>query len=294
MQPRDETDGGAPEGRRPRVRSGWGAAGHVGVLALMLLAGFPARAEEASGTRVAPASPAPFGTSSGEECHGAPASDAPRLASDEAQPRVCQLRGVFLSASTPELGASVRLTDVPPASATRDLHLMELNRSRIKMNMTALAVLAGWTVANIAVSTVGYFATDADLWRAFHLSNVVFNVPVLGTAVVGAILLAKQDPERLTLEESLYRGVMLERVLLVGVALDVMVSGFGVFLLERGRRIDSDHLRGWGTADVFQGVTLLLYDSALFLLNARYSSKLILMLSPEPRDGAGLAWRMRF
>ncbi|QSQ26075.1 hypothetical protein JY651_14605 [Pyxidicoccus parkwayensis] len=247
---------------------------------LLLLAALPARAEEDG--------PA------GAVCHGTPPSDAPRLSFEEAQPRICQLRGTLLSSAATDSGVGVRLTDVPAGSVERDHHLIELTQSRFAMNRKALKLLAGWSLANIAVSGVGYFTSDGDPWRTFHLSNVIFNVPVLGTVVLGAIVMAKQDPERLTLEETLSRAIMLERVLLAGIVVDVAVIGFGAFLWERGRLIGSDSLIGWGRADVFQGSVLLLFDSALFLMNARYDSKVMMMLAPEPNGGASVAMRMRF
>jgi hypothetical protein len=202
---------------------------------------------------------------------------------------------LLTAASSPsESGSGVRLTDVPAGSLERDRRLVELNTRRIAMNWVALKVLAGWTLANMAVGTVGYFIADDRAWRSFHQMNALFNVPILGTVVVGALVLAAQDPERLTLKESLRRGVMLERGLLVGITLDVLTATFGAFLWERGRRIDSGQLTGWGRSLLLQGAVLLLYDSSLLLLNARYDARLLMMLSPDSREGAGVALRMRF
>jgi uncharacterized membrane protein YeaQ/YmgE (transglycosylase-associated protein family) len=183
---------------------------------------------------------------------------------------------------------------VPATSPERDHLLVELNTRRIEMNWLAVKVLGAWTLANIAVGTVGYFVTDDRTWRAFHQMNALINVPILSTAVVGALILAAQDPGRLTLAESLRRGVMLERGLFVGVTLDVLAAGLGAFLWERGRRIDSGQLTGWGRSLVLQGALLLLFDSGLLLLNARYDTRLMMLLSPDARDGTGLAVRMRF
>jgi len=246
-----------------------------------------------------PSPTAPVATmkaSTGAECDGTRSSlnsTAPTLR--EPQPRTCSLRGVLgTGASPPGPVTSVRLTDLLAGTPERDRHLVELNSRRIAMNWTALTVLAGWTLANLAVGTTGYFLADDRAWRSFHQMNALFNVPILGTAVVGALLLAAQDPERLTLEESLRRGGRLERGLLVGVTLDVLAAAFGAFLWERGQRIDSGQLIGWGRSLLFQGTALLLFDSTLLLLNARYDARLLMMLSPGQRDGAGVALQMRF
>lgn len=86
----------------------------------------------------------------------------------------------------------------------------------------------------------------------------------------------------------------LERGLFVGVTLDVLAAGFGAFLWERGRRIDSGQLTGWGRSLMLQGALILLFDSGLLLRNARYDTRLMLLLSTDARDGAGLAVWMRF
>ncbi len=212
----------------------------------------------------------------------------------ETPPPTCRLRGVLLATASSEAAPARLLTEVPATSPERDHLLVELNTRRIEMNWLAVKVLGAWTLANIAVGTVGYFVTDDRTWRAFHQMNALINVPILSTAVVGALILAAQDPGRLTLAESLRRGVMLERGLFVGVTLDVLAAGLGAFLWERGRRIDSGQLTGWGRSLVLQGALLLLFDSGLLLLNARYDTRLMMLLSPDARDGTGLAVRMRF
>jgi hypothetical protein len=310
MHPRGRQDTGPK--RRPRGAGfSLGDASRAGLLMMALLAASPARAARVDETQEAPqpstastpapgfeaapsktATGTPLKTFTGAACSGTRPSGAEGLATTE--PPTCSLRGVLLTAAATGPETPPRLTDVPPGSAERDRHLVELNSSRIAMNWMALKVLAGWTLANMAVGTAGYFIADDRAWRSFHQMNALFNVPILGTAIVGALVLAAQDPERLTLKESLRRGVMLERGLLVGVTLDVLAATFGAFLWERGRRIDSGQLTGWGRSLLFQGAALLLFDSTLLLLNARYDARLMMMLAPGLRDGAGVALWMRF
>ena len=287
MHSRGGRDGSGWE-RRPRsVRWDWS---HVGVLVLAVLTALPARAGTSNGEQEAGATGV---ESRAGVCSGT--VPAPGLTFTGDAPRTCRLRGVLLTGSaSPAPASGVRLTDLPAGTPERDQLLMVLNTERIAMNWMAVKVLAGWTLANMAVGTAGYFIADDRTWRSFHQMNALFNVPILGTAVVGALILAAQDPERLDLKESLRRGVMLERGLLVGVTLDVLAAGFGAFLWERGRRIDSGQLTGWGRSLLFQGTALLLFDSTLLLLNARYDARLLMMLSPDPREPTGVALRMRF
>jgi hypothetical protein len=183
---------------------------------------------------------------------------------------------------------------VPGGSPEREAFVRELNAQRIGMNWVAVGVLTGWTVLNFAVGTLGWLSAEDATWRAFHQMNVLFNLPILGTAVLSALILSRQDPAELTLRESLRRGVLLERGLLVGIALDLVAAVTGAWLWERGLRKGSERLVGWGRSFLLQGVVLLGFDATVFLLNARYDARLLLQVPSGERDAAGLAMRVRF
>lgn len=75
------------------------------------------------------------------------------------------------------------------------------------------------------------------------------------------------------LYESLRRGGLLGRALLVGIALDLVAIATGAWLWERGLRKDSERLVGWGRSFMLQGLVLLGFDSTVFLLNAHYEGR---------------------
>jgi hypothetical protein len=176
---------------------------------------------------------------------------------------------------------------VPGGSPERERFLRELNAERIELNRTAVWMLTGWTVLNLGVGTVGYFTANDPTWRGFHQMNAVFNVAVLGAALGSFALLAAQEPERLDLRQSLYRGGLLERGLLVGITLDVASGLAGLYLRERGLRVGSERLEGWGNALLLQGAFLLVFDTSLLLLNMRHQARLLPLVDPVGR-GAGL------
>lgn len=180
----------------------------------------------------------------------------------------------------------------PGGSPEREHFLRELNKERIELNRRALWMLTGWSVLNIGVGTAGYFSVSDPTWHGFHQMNALFNVPVLGIALTSFAVLAAQDPERLDLRQSLYRSELLNRGLLVGITLDVATGLAGLYLHERGLHVGSERLVGWGSALLLQGSFLLLFDSALFVLNTRYDARLLPLVDASGR-GAGLAFMMR-
>jgi uncharacterized protein DUF6992 len=180
----------------------------------------------------------------------------------------------------------------PGGSPERERFLRDLNAERIELNRRALWMLTGWTVLNMGVGTVGYFAASDPTWRGFHQMNALFNVPVLGIALTSFAVLAAQDPERLDLRQSLFRSELLSRGLLVGITLDVATGLAGLYLHERGLHVGSERLVGWGSSLLLQGSFLLLFDSALFVLNTRYDARLLPLVDTSGR-GAGLAFVMR-
>lgn len=182
---------------------------------------------------------------------------------------------------------------VPGGSPERERFLQELNAERIEMNRMAVWALTGWTVLNLSVGSVGYFTASDPAWRGFHQMNALFNVPVLGVALVSFAVLAAQDPERLDLRESLRRSGLLARGLLVGISLDVASGLLGLYFRERGLRVGSERLVGWGSSLLLQGGFLLLFDTALLLLNTRYDARLLPLVDVSGR-GAGLALAVRF
>ncbi|WP_257459458.1 DUF6992 family protein [Archangium lipolyticum] len=181
---------------------------------------------------------------------------------------------------------------VPGGSPERERFLRDLNAERIEMNRTAVWLLTGWTVLNLAVGTVVYFTAEDPVWRGFHQMNALFNVPVLGAALGSFALLAAQDPERLDLRQSLFRGGLLERGLLVGITLDVASGLLGLYLRERGLRVGSERLEGWGHALLLQGAFLLLFDTSLLVMNIRHQARLLPLVDPSGRGG-GVAFVVR-
>lgn len=105
--------------------------------------------------------------------------------------------------------------------------------------------------------------------------NAVFNVQTLGVASLGKWILAKQDPSRMSLKESVQRGLWLERGLLFGVALDVATIGAGALLWQRGHQRSAAELTGFGQSLLLQGALLLVYDAVFWAVQRSYTGRLL-------------------
>jgi len=138
------------------------------------------------------------------------------------------------------------------------------------------------------VGTIGWLATAEERQRAFLLGNALISVPVLGTAVVGAVAVDRIDPARLDYRESLRKGLLLERLLGLGIALDVAAAGAGWALWEHGLRVDSRRLVGFGQALVVQGAALLLFDLGVLAANRSYDRRLLELLPTTNGVAVGL------
>nr|AYM52770.1 hypothetical protein [Simulacricoccus ruber] len=171
----------------------------------------------------------------------------------------------------------------PPPEA-----LQALNAERIRANTRAVWGLAGWTSLNLVGSTVGALTAEGRQGRAFHLANAGVSAFTLGAAGMGLLVLRAQEPARMGPHTSLRRGVLLERLLGVGIAMDLAALGAGAFLRERGTGRDVAWMRGAGTALLVQGSLLLLFDAALLLRNAGFNGQLMWMLHAPARGGVGV------
>jgi hypothetical protein len=160
------------------------------------------------------------------------------------------------------------------------------NQQAARLNQTAMGILLGWAVLNIGTGTAGHFTTQGET-QAFWQANAAWNTVNLAIAGLSLHGQASATPGAWDLARSLSEGQKMEKLLLFNAGLDVGYLAFGGFLLERGHRTDSARLRGWGKSLLLQGGFLLLFDTALWLLNSNLNSKLTARLTPTP-NGVGL------
>lgn len=171
-----------------------------------------------------------------------------------------------------------------------DETVLRFDEDRQQRTLRAMSVLLGWSVANIGVGTVGYFQSEGAT-RHFHEMNVGWNVVNAAIAGFGLFGALRDRPGEGNAIESLDEGRHLEKILLLNMGLNVAYIATGAYLWERGIHRESERLRGYGPSLIVQGGFLLLFDTTLFLLQNRSTSRYQDALKLHWSHGPGLSYQ---
>ncbi|MEQ1565542.1 MAG: hypothetical protein ABMA64_07890 [Myxococcota bacterium] len=155
-----------------------------------------------------------------------------------------------------------------------DLDVPALQQEHLDLQRDGMKVLLGWSVVNLAGGGIGAALADTPRADAFWLGTAGWNV--VNAGIAGAGLATLPARRRATLDVSGVRrqADTFERTLLVNIGLDVAYLAASGWLIERGRRVGDDQLRGLGTAVLAQGGFLLVYDSTLYAASTRKTAPL--------------------
>ena len=93
--------------------------------------------------------------------------------------------------------------------------------------------------------------------------NAYWNVVNLGIAVFG--FWQATQVAAMNFWEGLVAQQQIEKVLLVNAALDFGYLLLGLYLIERGRRLEKDRWIGFGKSILLQGAFLLFFDAILYV-----------------------------
>ncbi|MGI5862085.1 MAG: DUF6992 family protein [Myxococcales bacterium] len=186
------------------------------------------------------------------------------------------------------LGWQFQVAVLPARGST---WLTEFNDRRISANQLGAGILLGWSALHVIGGGVGASFVEDDRWRAFLQADAAVSAVALGSAVAGLIVASRIDPADLSYSESLRKGRLLERLLLVGIGLDLAAVTGGAALWALG---DTDQLVGFGQGLALQGAALLLFDTALLLLNLKFEERLLVVLDRPLGDVLRLGIELRF
>lgn len=166
--------------------------------------------------------------------------------------------------------------------------LTSYNQQRIDLNIKGMYTLSGWAISNIAISSVGYFKSNRST-KYLHQMNVGWNL--INLAIAGGALYqySQADPASFSLAKSLTESQSIERILLLNIGLNVGYITSGGLLWERGLRKSNDRFVGYGQSLIIQGGFLLLFDSALYLLNRNNNEKINTIIETVSIQGAQLS-----
>ena len=148
-----------------------------------------------------------------------------------------------------------------PAGAQGLADLEVINQTRLDYNQQGMLILGTWAVVNLILGALASFRTHGQT-QAFHQMNAYWNVVNLGIAAYG--YWQASQAAVLNFWEVLVEQQQIEKVLLANSALDFGYIALGLYLIERGRRLEKDKWIGFGKSILLQGAFLLLFDAILY------------------------------
>ena len=149
-----------------------------------------------------------------------------------------------------------------------------------------MKLLGGWALANIVTGSLGRSQTNGTT-RYFHEMNAGWNAVNLTIASVA--LMTLPDVSSWTLEQGYQEAARLDKILLFNAGLDLGYMALGYALVERGKRVDSSRLHGYGQSLLVQGAFLFVFDLAFAYFHVDITEAIRVQTMA---GGAGLTFSM--
>jgi hypothetical protein len=134
-----------------------------------------------------------------------------------------------------------------------------LNKRRLTINQNHLYVLGSWAAANIVQGSISATNTTGST-RYLHQMNAYWNTVNLAIAGLGIWALKMQLRQKITPADLLQEQKTVEKLLLLNSGLDVAYIMTGLYMKEKGLRLQNDRNIGFGNSLVIQGSFLLVLD----------------------------------
>lgn len=193
----------------------------------------------------------------------------------------------------PLLPAPSSPNEPPPAP-----DLLLLNARRLREDARALSILGAACTLGTAVGLLGAWVPARGRARAFFQAATGVHLFVLGTVAMGLRAVRAQRLPQLGLRTTLRRSGLLQRLLAVGLGLDVASMALGAWLLRSRHPARTAWREGAGSSFLLHGLALLVFDAGVFRRNAHYhrlvtgmgrtSSGKVLVVSASGLGAAGL------
>jgi hypothetical protein len=127
-----------------------------------------------------------------------------------------------------------------------------LNKRRLTINQNHLYVLGSWAAANIVQGAISATNTTGSS-RYLHQMNAYWNTVNLAIAGLGIWALKMQLRQQITPADLLQEQKTVEKLLLLNSGLDVAYIMTGLYMKEKGLRLQNDRNIGFGNSLVIQG-----------------------------------------
>jgi hypothetical protein len=166
--------------------------------------------------------------------------------------------------------------------------------ARVKLQTNNMWVLGAWAGANIIQGSISASnTTGSDHY--FHQMNVYWNIANLAVAGLGMLAAKKQLAAEHTFAGNLKEQHKIESLLLLNMGLDVGYITTGLYLKERGNRLNLNQPSGYGSSLLLQGGFLLIFDIIQYAGHRRNGKLLEKKLSDwqlgPAGNGLGLTYR---
>lgn len=130
---------------------------------------------------------------------------------------------------------------------------------RATLHRNNMYVLGAWAGANILQGSISAGnATGSDHY--FHQMNAYWNIANLVIATTGLWAAKKQLAGPHSFERNLKEQHQMEKIIALNAGLDIAYITTGLYLKERGNRLNKDQTLGYGNSLLLQGGFLLVFD----------------------------------
>jgi hypothetical protein len=181
--------------------------------------------------------------------------------------------------------------------ATLTLHaqstitLQEITQRQTHLQRVSTWTLAGWSVANLAVSGIAIGQAEGSS-RYFHEMNLYWNAINVGIAGIGLLSLRKKHSSS-TVSSVVKEHYALQNSLLLNTGLDLAYVTSGFWLMDKSKSeidpIRNDRFRGFGQAVIVQGGFLLVFDLTNYFLHRSDNPRLHRVLNTISITGTGVS-----
>lgn len=150
--------------------------------------------------------------------------------------------------------------------------LQPFNDVRIDYNKNGMLILGTWAVGNMIWGGVGASQSTGQT-KAFHQMNLYWNSVNLVIAGFGYWQATKETPG-IGFLETMQAQNSIEKMLLFNAGLDLAYIAGGLYLKERGLRIEKDQFVGFGNSIILQGAFLLTFDAVMYSFHAFHAKEI--------------------
>lgn len=150
--------------------------------------------------------------------------------------------------------------------------LKDFNQTRISYNEKGMLILGGWAVGNMIWGGIAAGQTSGQT-KAFHQMNMYWNSVNLVIAGFGYWQATKENAGT-DFWSTMDAQQSMEKILLFNAALDVAYIAGGMYLKERGLRIDKEKFIGFGKSIILQGAFLLTFDAVMYTFHHTHAKEL--------------------